>query len=186
MEPSSGQPHVPRLLELFAQVNSFLDIVLSVVAGACLGGFTISVLILVIFRQIIKYPLLEPFEITIFLFIWSAFTAGAVATKRRMHFIVDFLPQTMPRWFDRWIPVLVDMLFMIFSAVVLIYGVPLTITAYSQFSPMNQFRMGWAAAAIPVAGGAMVLFTVEHLLRDICGLPTHGQPALQLHGMAKE
>ena len=186
MELSSGQSRVLRFFEHLARVNSFLERALSVIAAGCLGGFSVSVLILVLFRQVIKYPLLAPFEITVFLFVWSVFTAGAVGTRRKLHFCVDFLPSTLPQRFEHWNLVLIDTLYLVFSLFLLIYGVPLVEGALGEVSPINQYSMAWAATAIPVAAAAMVLFTLEHLLRDLHGLPVAVASGAEHHGMFRE
>lgn len=186
MTDQSSTAREPRFLQIIEKITSSLENILIRIAGFCLAALIVVVFVDVLFRQVIKIPLMQPFEISVFFFIWSVFLAGAVATKRQVHFVVDFLPSNMPYWFERWLPVFVWSLCLVFSVVVLFYGVQLANIGINQFSPMNEYRLVWAITAVPVAGGAMVLFTIEHTLRGILGLPQKGGSGLLLHGVSSD
>ena len=164
-----------------ARVTRIVERVLSVLSGVCFAAFIVTVFVDVLFRQVFLAPLLAPFEISVFCFIWSVFLAGAVATKQQAHFVVDFLPPTMP-WFERWLTVFVSLLCLGFSLVVLRYGIPLAEIGLHQFSPMNEYRMAWAMTAVPVAGSAMVLFTFEQLMRALVGQADERPAGVHGHG----
>jgi len=147
----------------FVFVCDIAETLLGWVAGLALAGFVVVILVDVVYREILKSPMFAPSEISVCLFIWSTLLAAAVAARRNAHFVMDFLPETMPLRLDFGLKVLAALLAVVFSLVLTWYGYGLADRGFRRVSPMSGFSMLWFYAAFPVAGLAFLLFTVEGL-----------------------
>lgn len=133
-------------------------------AALCVFLFTTVVFLDVVYRQVLKSPLLWPSEISVSLFVWSVMLAAAVCTRRKSHLAVEILPPLPPR-LDHALRVLVDVLSLIFAALVLWTGAKQAIAGINRFTPMMGFPLWPFLIALPVPAIPMVLFSIEHLLR---------------------
>jgi TRAP-type C4-dicarboxylate transport system permease small subunit len=158
-------PFVARLTRL----NARLEVALGYLAGLCLAGFTAVVAVDVFFRQVMNNPLLWPSEYSVILFVWSVLLGASVATRQRAHFVVDVLPEQLPAWVDRALRIAVSLLGLLFSLVLLYFGLEMTEAGRRRFMPMMGYPMFYVFAAFPVAGLAITLFNVEQLLQTLRG-----------------
>lgn len=157
------------LLARYSKAMDGLERTLGALAGLGLAGFVVIILIDVIFREILLKPLFAPSELSVCLFIWSTMLAAAVAARRNSHFVIDFLPQTLPRPVESTLAILAGTAAVVFAAVLLIYGAEMAERGIGRRSPMSGFSMALFFSAFPVAGFAFLLFTAENLAKVILG-----------------
>jgi TRAP-type C4-dicarboxylate transport system permease small subunit len=163
--------HVPgrsRGLDLLARTNRRLETLLAYLAGLCLAGFTVAVLVDVIYRQVLSTPLMWPSEWSIMAFIWSVMLGASVAARRRAHFVVEVLP-TLPHRVEFTVQLVVVALSLVFAVVLLVYGFQMTVTGVRRFTPMVGYPLVYVFAAFPFAGAAIGLFSLEHLMELLAG-----------------
>ena len=163
--------HVPgrsRGLDLLARTNRRLETLLAYLAGLCLAGFTVAVLVDVIYRQVLSTPLMWPSEWSIMAFIWSVMLGASVAARRRTHFVVEVLP-TLPHRVEFTVQLVVVALSLVFAVVLLVYGFQMTMTGVRRFTPMVGYPLVYVFAAFPFAGAAIGLFSLEHLMELFAG-----------------
>jgi len=168
MSSSEPVPGRSRSLDLLARTNRRLETLLAYLAGLCLAGFTVAVLVDVIYRQVLSTPLMWPSEWSVMAFIWSVMLGASVAARRRAHFVVEVLP-TLPRRAELTVQLVVAALSLVFAIVLLVYGVQMTMTGVRRFTPMVGYPMVYVFAAFPFAGVAIGLFSLEHLMELLGG-----------------
>jgi len=127
-------------------------------------GFVLVVFVDVVYRQILKRPMLETADLAILLFVWSTMTAAAVAVRKNLHFNIDVVPgwakgnSARARWF------VVDIASFVFFVIITWLGVETAMHAMNRTFPMSGYPIGWAVAALPFCGAASVLFLFERLV----------------------
>ena len=167
-------PDRSRPLDLLARANRWLETLLAYLAGLCLAGFTIVVLVDVIYRQVLSIPLMWPSEWSVMTFIWSVLLGASVAARRRAHFVVEVLP-ALSRPLELTVRFLVAVLSLVFALVLLVYGLDMTMTGARRFTPMMGYPMVYVFAAFPFAGLAIGLFSLEHLI-EVFSAKSHSRP----------
>lgn len=150
-------------MEAFIRFNAALERWCSYAAAFCLSVFTTVVFIDVVYRQILKAPLLWPSEVSVSLFVWSVMLGAAVCTRRQAHLAVEVLPTLSPR-IDRVLRVLVNLLVLIFAVLVFWTGLKQALAGVSRFTPMMGFPLWPFLVALPIPAIPMMLFSIEHLL----------------------
>ncbi len=156
-------------LGVLKSVNGVLETCFKTVAGACLGTLIVVVFIDVLFRQVINNPLLWPSEIATLVFVWSVICGAAVSARRRAHFVVDVLPQTISPHALTVVKLVVVGFGFLFAIVVCVYGIDMAMAGIKRFTPMKGYPMIYHFTAFPVGGAAIFLFTFEHLLEILTG-----------------
>jgi TRAP-type C4-dicarboxylate transport system permease small subunit len=152
-----------KTMEAFVRFNVALERWCAYAAGLCLFVFTTVVFIDVVYRQILKSPLLWPSEISVSLFVWSVMLGAAVCTRRQSHLAVEVLPTLSPR-VDHILRVLVNILVLIFAVLIFWTGVKQAIAGINRFTPMMGFPLWPFLIALPIPALPMMLFSLEHLL----------------------
>ncbi len=153
----------PRALTALSVVCDVVETGLGWLAGAGLAAFVVTVLVDVTYREVLERPLFAPSEISVCLFIWSTLLAAAVAARRNAHFVMDFLPASIPAQLDFCLKLLAAILAIVFAGVITYYGYGMADRGWMRVSPMSGFSMLWFYTAMPVAGSAFLLFTIEAL-----------------------
>lgn len=161
--PANGLRSRPHALGALSLVCDIVETVLGWLAGLGLAAFVVTVLIDVIYREVLERPLFAPSEISVCLFIWSTLLAAAVAARRNAHFVMDFLPASIPPKLDFSLKLLAAILAIVFAGIITYYGYGMADRGWMRVSPMSGFSMLWFYTAMPVAGSAFLLFTIEAL-----------------------
>ncbi len=167
-------------MEAFVRFNAALERWCGYAAAFCLLVFTAVVFIDVVYRQILKSPLLWPSEVSVSLFVWSVMLGAAVCTRRQAHLAVEVLPPLSPR-IDRFLRVLVNILVLIFAVLIFWTGAKQAMAGVSRFTPMMGFPLWPFLIALPIPAIPMMLFSIEHLLT---GSPP--PPAVELEILEEE
>ncbi len=164
-EPDGRQP--PYALALLRQVNGSIETALAYLAGLCLAVFTVVVFVDVVYRQALARPLMWPSEWSVMAFVWSVLLGASVAARRRAHFVVEVLPPHLSGSLDFALRLFVALMTLLFALIVLYFGWEMTLTGQRRFTPMMGYPMIYVFAAFPVAGLAIALFAVEHLIEVV-------------------
>ena len=150
-------------MKTFVRFNASLERWCCYAAGVCLCIFTVVVCIDVLYRQVLKSPLLWPSEISVALFIWSVMLGAAVCTRRQMHLAVEVLPPLSPT-LDRALRALVNILVLLFAVMLFWTGAKQTMAGIARYTPMMGYPLWPFLIALPIPAIPMMLFSIEHLL----------------------
>ncbi|MDD7972358.1 TRAP transporter small permease [Roseinatronobacter alkalisoli] len=156
-------------------VNSMIEQVFMLIAGSLFAVFIATIFYQVLARNWLVISVGWTDEIALMCFVWSVFLGAAVALRRRVHYVVEILP-------DTWVNSTNALrLFGALACIPVIYvlvfnGYILTGMGWRRASVALRLPLAWIFMSIPVAGVAMALFSVEVILDDIRRFRS-GQPA---------
>ena len=101
-------------------------------------------------------------EMSRFFFVWLIMLGATLGVRERLHFDVDFLPELSLRATH----VLLRMsqtAMLIFSAVVLYWGIEFTKFGWNQTSELAEMPMWWIFIVWPIAGFLWIIFLLDHM-----------------------
>lgn len=125
---------------------------------------SILVILQVITRFVVDYPLSWTEEISKYLMVYIVFLGSALAMRDHQHIAIDFLPEVLGGKSKHRLTIIVLWISILFFAVLTYYGSILTVIVAGQASPTLQFSMSLAYAAIPLGSILMLLNAVAVLI----------------------
>ena len=148
------QEGAPRpLLQVFSdKVNRASEALLFLLMLLMIGVTTAQVLFRFFFEALTWSE-----ELSCFLLVLASLLGAAVAFKRGTHIAVTFLTQKLPGGARKGAAVLVNLLGILFFAIVALYGVVLMKTEAGQTTPAMMISMAWVYAMYPVLGAVVIL-----------------------------
>src|SRR5450756_1357632 len=140
-----------------------LELILMILCGVLLFGFSTTVMFDIVTRTI-GHPWLWLQEVTQTLFIYAIFTGAAVATRRNDHLYLTAVSEAL-HGTPRLIAEIVIRLIVLGVAFSLVYfGYFNFLRGFSSFRMPSMTPIASLYAAIPIAGALIALFTVEQLV----------------------
>src|SRR5471032_3673004 len=152
-----------------------LEMILMIVCGLALFGFSLSVCAYVVTRTI-GSPWLWLQEVTSTLFIYGIMTGAAVATRRNDHLYLTAFAESM-NGAPRVIAEVVIRMVVLAVAICLIYfGYVNFLRGFGSFRLPSNTPIASLYAAIPIAGVLIALFTVEQIVNGCRNGFDHPEP----------
>jgi TRAP-type C4-dicarboxylate transport system permease small subunit len=143
-----------------------LELGLMLLCGACIMGFSVSV-VLDITTRTLQRPWLWLQEVTSALFIWGAFFGLAVATRRADHLMLSAITESM-HGAPRLVVEVFNRLVILSCGVCLVwFGWQNFLHGFGSFRMPSLTPLAWWYLAIPVAGVFVCLFVVEQLANGL-------------------
>jgi len=148
-------------------LSKFEEIICSGIVVIMMGVLFIGV----IFRYILQNPLLWTDELSRLSLIWLTFIGIAVGVKEESHACVNFFEQRLPLTNQRILRVARKGTFLIFAALMIIYGTKLL--KLKMFIPTPALRWPWGLFYLPciVSGGLIII----HILLDLWKIIIQGK-----------
>ena len=143
----------------------WLEALLMVLCGVCIGMFTLSVFLDVITRTI-GLPWLWLQQVTTAFFAWGVFVGMAAATRRNDHFYLTEITKRMTGSKRTAIEVANRIIVLIVAALLTWFGTKNALLDLGSFRMPSLIPLTVYTAIVPVAGVLIFLFTLEQL---ICG-----------------
>ena len=110
-----------------------------------------------------QIPLTE--ELFRFGLVWVAMLASAYVVGKKGHLCVTLLSDNLNEKGRRFLEIVVQVLFLLFAAVIMIYGGwQASMVTMGQISPSLSIPMGYVYMAVPVSGAVMLLYSLMNLL----------------------
>jgi TRAP-type C4-dicarboxylate transport system permease small subunit len=129
------------------------------------GGMFGAIIIQVFFRYVLKAPLVWPYELSIFCFIYIVFFGAAIASRRRTHISFGMV-------FDRMSPraqLVISILTHVFIAMIILLIFPSTISFISFMGKIKSSSMGIPMYVVllsfPLGMGLIALYSVLWMVR---------------------
>ena len=153
-----------------------LELVLMVLCGWAIGGFSLSVVCDIITRSI-GHPWLWLQEVTSAFFIYGSFLGMAVATRRADHLMLSAITESMaerPRFvvevFNRLVVMACGLCMVWFGWTNFLHG-------FGSFRMPSLTPLAWWYLAIPISGAFICLFALEQLVNGWRnGFPARARP----------
>lgn len=101
-------------------------------------------------------------EMSRFFFVWLILLGATLGVRERLHFDVDFLPELSPRA-THVILRISQTAMLIFSCVILYWGIEFTQFGWNQTSELAEMPMWWIFIAWPIAGFLWIVFLLDHM-----------------------
>ncbi|MBZ5486863.1 TRAP transporter small permease [Halomonas aquamarina] len=151
------------------KINDLIEKVLLLLAGSLFAAFILTVLYQVVARNYLKISVSWTDEVAMACFIWSVFIGAAVALRNRKHYVIDIFP---PQFVitQRVLRLFGSLACLPLIYVLIVHGNVLVEMGWRRRSVALGTPMAYLFAALPVAGIAMVLFSLETIYDDIKAL----------------
>ncbi|MEX2519472.1 MAG: TRAP transporter small permease [Paracoccaceae bacterium] len=147
--------------------KTILDRSETVLSALCVAGFGVMFILgvaTVVFRFLLESSLAFPDEVIRYLFVWMIALGSAVALRRGAHASIGVFVQMLPGGARRAALLLAALSSMAFFAVLVVYGVELTVRVAAQISPALEISMSWVYAAVPIGGAFLLVYMSEILI----------------------
>jgi len=138
------------------------------VAVALLGAIVVIVFAGTIGRYSGR-PLIWSDEAAQALFIWLAMLAADLTLQRAGHFRIDVLVSLLPRGAAFILDLAIRLTIAAMLLLLVYYGILLVGLSNPRPLPMTGVPSSWAAAALPVAYGLMIITVTEQIIGQVRG-----------------
>jgi TRAP-type C4-dicarboxylate transport system permease small subunit len=130
----------------------------------------VIVLLQVIFRYILNFPLAWTDEAARFLFIWVIILAGTIAIKKKEHFSVNIVVKKFSKKVQNKLQFVTDViLFILFFDIMVLKGVYLIKLGSLQISPALHIQMSYVYSSLFIGGILSCCYILEDILSFIKG-----------------
>lgn len=119
-------------------------------------------------------PLSWTEEVGTFLFVYLVFIGASLALKKNEHFALEILTDSLPGKLRSAMRILIGLLVIVFSGLVLWFGMRLAIGGWVVKTPALEMPRTIPYAAVPLGGALMLVRSIEDVVRQIRGF---GKPA---------
>ena len=140
-----------------------LEMILMIMCGVCLFGFTTSVAFDIITRTV-GHPWLWLQEVTSAFFIYGIFTGAAVATRRNDHLYLTAVAEAMHGRSRLAVEVMVRVVTLSVALCLIYFGYINFLRGFSSFRMPSMTPIASLYVAIPISGALIALFTIEQLV----------------------
>lgn len=146
-------------------------------------GYIVALVVIImfgsIFSQVIcRYAFNNPInwaeELTQFLMAWMSFLGAAIAVWSWSHVGIDLLLNKLTGRTHILVALVIRCAVLPFSLFLFIAGVDFVVGSQGMVSDGMRIPMIYPRLAVPIGGASMVLFTLTHILGDLCALQDSG------------
>jgi len=152
-----------------------LEMVLMIICGLTLLGFSLSVCADIVTRTI-GSPWLWLQEVTSTLFIYGIFTGAAVATRRNDHLYLTAFAESMHGTARVFAEVVIRLVVLAVAICLIYFGYVNFLRGFGSFRLPSNTPIASLYAAIPMAGILIALFTVEQIINGCRNGFDHPEP----------
>jgi TRAP-type C4-dicarboxylate transport system permease small subunit len=152
-----------------------LELVLMMICGLTLFGFSVSVTCDIVTRTI-GHPWLWLQEVTSTLFIYGIFVGAAVATRRNDHLYLTALADALHGRPRLIVEVVTRLAVLAVAALLIRYGYLNYLRGFGSFRLPSMTPIASLYAAIPLSGALIFLFTIEQLVNGCRHGFAHPEP----------
>ncbi len=142
-------------------------------------GYIVALVVLVMFgsifsqvvcRYVFNSPINWAEELTQFLMAWMSFLGAGIAVWSWSHVGIDLLLNKLKGRAHILVALTIRCAVLPFSLFLFIAGIDFVIGSQGMVSDGMRIPMIYPRLAVPVGGATMVLFTLTHILGDLCAL----------------
>jgi TRAP-type C4-dicarboxylate transport system permease small subunit len=121
---------------------------------------TTAVFAQVVARYVFNQPPAWTEELARFCQVWIILLASSICLRKGSHLAVDYLGPVLSSGARRMVGWFTGCLIVLYSVVVVIWGIRMVMIGLVQTSPAMQLNMGLVYLVFPIAGGLMVLESI--------------------------
>lgn len=150
----SGSP----LRGLSDRINKYSEVLLFILIVGMILLTTLQIICRFFFEALIWSE-----ELTRFMLVFSSLVGASIAFKRGSHIAITFFVHKLPRVLSKLIAIFVQILGIIFFAVMAWYGVVMMVSEGSQTTPAMGISMFWIYLMYPGMGIVILIHLVDGL-----------------------
>lgn len=124
------------------------------------------VFIQVLLRYLSDWSFYGSEELSRFIFTWFIFVSATLGLERGIHFAVDLLVERFPSMLRRAVRIFSCLVVILVLAVLVTYGIELSIRNWRQLSSAMQVPMTFVNLAIPTTSAIMILIALKKMLEQ--------------------
>jgi TRAP-type C4-dicarboxylate transport system permease small subunit len=170
---------LPRQRHLKWAALDVLEMILMIICGALLLGFSTTVMFDIVTRTI-GHPWLWLQEVTQTFFIYGIFFGAAVATRRNDHLYLTAFAEALSGTARLVAEILIRVVVLAVAFCLVYFGYINFLRGFSSFRMPSLTPIASLYAAIPIAGVLIALFTIEQLVNGCRNGFDHPEPAEEL------
>jgi len=145
-------------------MRKVLDRIAGTVSSALLGLMVLIAMYQVLTRYVLNSPSVTSEEMLRYGLIWLTLIGGAYVYGKNQHLAIIFFGNKLPQKFQPAIAIFVEIIVIIFSIVLLIYGgMNTTVNAVGQVSAALQMPMQYYYLCLPIGGVLFLIYAVLNL-----------------------
>jgi TRAP-type C4-dicarboxylate transport system permease small subunit len=144
----------------------WLERVLMVLCGLCLGAFSLAVFCDVVTREI-GHPWLWLQEVTSTFFTYGIFIGTAVATRRNDHLYLAAAAEALSGRTRTVVEVFNRGVVMLVGLAMLVFGWQNFLSGFGSFRMPSMTPIASLYAAIPISGALVALFSLEQIVNGV-------------------
>ena len=148
-------------------IKKYVDYVVEGIAVIAFSGMCIAILIQVFARYIFKYPTPWAEELSRFLNAWAVFLAAAWAVNKGTHITIRAIVDRLPRKWQQWISLLIDIIVSILLAAVFWGSITMMKSSHNMLSGGLQLRMTYFYLALCIGSIAMIFYYLIQIIAAI-------------------
>ena len=172
--------------EIFRKAKSGWDIIstkvdraASLVCIVLILFMTVEVIVAVFFRYALDAPIKWGEELARLIMVWAGLLGVSIALKDGEHIGLEMLVGRLSGRSLAGCNLVVHSLVGIFLAVLFLWGINISISAWGTTLPALQISWTWSLLAVPVSAGIQLIHIGSMILNDLIGLAgNRGTPAV--------
>jgi len=147
-------------MEGLKKLSNLLNNLLSYLAKVMLAFVTLLIVVDVFCRYVLSFSLGWSEEVSLIVLVWICFITMSIGVKKRLHISVGLFINHLSENIRVILRKFIDLLILVFSVLLSIYGFKLTKNALAFTLSATGFPAAIVYAAIPVAGVVIVFNTL--------------------------
>jgi TRAP-type C4-dicarboxylate transport system permease small subunit len=154
---------------LLDRISHGLNEVVKYLAAVLLGSMTVIVFLQVLFRYVLNHPLDWSEELGSFAFVWMSLLGASIGLYRNEHPRLDLIVNLFPSKTQKTIAGLYNFVILFLLAVLLIYGIRLTVNMKSQLTAALQYSVSFVYVVLPISAAIMFVHLAIQTVRSFLG-----------------
>ncbi|MBO8154508.1 TRAP transporter small permease [Thermovirga sp.] len=167
-------------MALLEKINSLFDKLLKQVVIIVMGAMLAVIFVQVIARYVFHNSLSFSEELARYLFVWCVFLCLPVVHRRGGHMVVGVLSERLEGFPLKALRLVAQFLTLVFMIIIFKNGITMIQRTYFQTSPALQIKMSYVYYALPIGSAAMILNTIEEMLKTLKKPSSETKPQLHL------
>lgn len=151
-------------MSLYLNLVDKLNMLVKFVLGLMIATMSVLILTQIFTRFVINYPLHWTEELARYLMIYSVFLGAAVAIRYNRLIAIEAIAQAMSETKRLWLKRFVMLLTIIFSSLVIFYGIDILDAVKNQTSAGLRIPMNIPYFAIPLGAGLMIINAIAVMI----------------------
>jgi len=150
-------------MRAYHKILEALTVISGYVSALLMAAICVAVFCGVFSRYILNNPWQWTEETARLLFVWMLFMAASIAVRRGLHFRFTLLLDSVGPTPKGILEILANAWVIFFSSIMLVRGFSFAILNLKQLTPALQIPWGWVYISVPISGGLMILYSLEHI-----------------------